>query len=72
MLKNAAAGALTLFCLGAGLARAEEAGPFKPTSPSGYFFVGGRYETANNRTTALGQMFVSTAPRSGPRSPIRW
>jgi len=58
MLKNAAAGALTLFCLGAGLARAEEAGPFKPTSPSGYFFVGGRYETANNRTTALGQMFV--------------
>jgi len=58
MLKNAAAGALTLFCLGAGLARAEEVGPFKPTSPSGYFFVGGRYETANNRTTALGQMFV--------------
>jgi len=58
MLKNAAAGALTLFCLGAGLARAEEIGPFKPTSPSGYFFVGGRYETANNRTTALGQMFV--------------
>ncbi|SFL61692.1 alpha/beta hydrolase [Methylobacterium pseudosasicola] len=58
MLKNAAAGALTLLCLGAGFARAEETGPFKPTSPSGYFFVGGRYETANNRTTALGQMFV--------------
>jgi pimeloyl-ACP methyl ester carboxylesterase len=59
MLKIAAAGALALLCLGAGdCARADEAGLFRPAQPSGYFFVGGRYESANNRTTALGQMFV--------------
>lgn len=58
MLKTAAAGALTLFCLGVGFARAEDAGPFRPTQPAGYFFVGGRYETTNSKTTALGQMFV--------------
>ncbi len=41
-----------------GFARAEDAGPFRPTQPAGYFFVGGRYETTNSKTTALGQMFV--------------
>lgn len=60
MPKNAITGALALLCLGAAHgARSEEAGPFKPTRPAGYFFVGGRYETANNRTTAHGQMFVA-------------
>ncbi|SDA25957.1 Alpha/beta hydrolase family protein [Methylobacterium sp. UNC378MF] len=63
MLRKAAAGALALLCLAAvSTPRAEEGAsaqtPFKPTLPSGYFFVGGRYATAGGKTTAHGQMFV--------------
>jgi pimeloyl-ACP methyl ester carboxylesterase len=60
MLKIAATGALTLFCLSAGMAaRATDAAPFKPPQASGYFFVAGRYETAKGKTTASGQMYVA-------------
>jgi pimeloyl-ACP methyl ester carboxylesterase len=58
MRKTAIAGALTLLCLTAG-APGVTAEPFKPTGPAGYFFVGGHYETAKDRTTASGQMFVT-------------
>jgi pimeloyl-ACP methyl ester carboxylesterase len=63
MSRNAAAGALALLCLAtASPSRAAEPGaadgPFRPTQPAGYFFVGGRYATAGGKTTASGQMFV--------------
>jgi pimeloyl-ACP methyl ester carboxylesterase len=44
-----------VLCLAAGAAVAAE--PVKPPD-GGYFFVGGRYETAKGKTTAVGQMFV--------------
>nr|WP_246700428.1 alpha/beta hydrolase [Variibacter gotjawalensis] len=31
---------------------------FKPTQPEGYFFVGGKFETINNRVLMTGQMYV--------------
>jgi pimeloyl-ACP methyl ester carboxylesterase len=59
MPKIAAAGALTILGLvTASLTRAEDAAPFRPKQPAGYFFVGGRYETAEDKTFARGQMFV--------------
>ena len=58
MRKTALAGALILICLASGTpVRAAE--PFKPAPGAGYFFVGGHYETAKNKTTASGQMFVT-------------
>jgi pimeloyl-ACP methyl ester carboxylesterase len=58
MRKKAVAGALTVLCLAAGVpVRAAE--PFKPTQRAGYFFVGGHYETAKDKTTASGQMYVT-------------
>ncbi|MCJ2053505.1 alpha/beta hydrolase [Methylobacterium sp. J-070] len=58
----AAAGAIALALLG--LTAANSAGGagearFEPTQPAGYFFVGGRYETAKDKTIAVGQMFVA-------------
>jgi pimeloyl-ACP methyl ester carboxylesterase len=38
--------------------RADDAAPFKPKQRTGYFFVGGRYEPAKDKTLAAGQMFV--------------
>jgi len=58
MRQNALAGALILMCLASG-APARAAEPFKPAPGAGYFFVGGHYETAKDKTTASGQMFVS-------------
>jgi pimeloyl-ACP methyl ester carboxylesterase len=58
MRKTAFAGALILMCLASG-APARAAEPFKPAPGAGYFFVGGHYETAKNKTTASGQMFVT-------------
>src|SRR5439155_11581541 len=58
MRKKAVAGALTLLCLAAG-APVRAAEPFKPTQRAGYFFVGGHYEAAKDKTTASGQMYVT-------------
>jgi pimeloyl-ACP methyl ester carboxylesterase len=58
MRKTALAGALILMCLASG-APARAAEPFKPAPGAGYFFVGGHYETAKDKTTASGQMFVT-------------
>ncbi|MBP1179712.1 alpha/beta hydrolase [Methylobacterium sp. PvR107] len=58
MRKTAFAGALTLLCLAAG-APVRAAEPFKPTQRAGYFFVGGHYEAAKDKTTASGQMYVT-------------
>ena len=58
MLARAGAGAL--LCLAASAAVAAETAEPEAAQPppSGYFFVGGRYETAKGKTTATGQMFV--------------
>ena len=55
----AAASALAVLSLVATCpARAEDPAPFRPQQQAGYFFVGGRYETARDKTFAVGQMFV--------------
>ena len=55
----AAAGALALLGLAAACpGHADDTAPFRPTQPAGYFFVGGHYQAAKDKTVAAGQMFV--------------
>jgi pimeloyl-ACP methyl ester carboxylesterase len=58
MLKTTLCSILALVCLNPAVAAEGGEAPFKSERAAGYFFVGGRYETVQEKNISVGHMFV--------------